>query len=338
MVAAKCLKSPLPVLACLVVFVYVAVVYNWIFACRILPSVGKALLMTPFIIIFNALWLLSIVSYLRTHLSDPGRIPETWDAFVRSSGLTPSSTRSGWQPGRAQTCKKCDGRVRPERAHHCSICKVCVLRMDHHCPWTGNCVGFKNYKFFLLLGVYACLSSCFALLSALPELLYCATGWHPSDASDDADGAGWRYSSSTFEGGLFLGFGVASLAVFAALCMMLSVHLPLACHNLTAIEELYDNMENPYDQRDWVKNLSQIMGAPGVDWLLPVAPRRPLGDGNSFARRGEELPVGLAFTAEPPSSDSEEDSEALEAPLEDLWSLRYGVSQAERDKPTPATT
>ena len=33
---------------------------------------------------------------------------------------------------RQQDCKKCQ-MPKPPRAHHCSICRRCVLKMDHHC-------------------------------------------------------------------------------------------------------------------------------------------------------------------------------------------------------------
>jgi palmitoyltransferase len=36
-----------------------------------------------------------------------------------------------------KTCKKCN-KAKPPRTHHCSICKRCILKMDHHCPYVAN--------------------------------------------------------------------------------------------------------------------------------------------------------------------------------------------------------
>ncbi|ORY92807.1 DHHC palmitoyltransferase-domain-containing protein [Leucosporidium creatinivorum] len=41
-----------------------------------------------------------------------------------------------------------EGFLRPYRSHRCKHCATVVLKMDHHCPWVGTCVGARNYKYF----------------------------------------------------------------------------------------------------------------------------------------------------------------------------------------------
>jgi len=68
-------------------------------------------------------------------------------------------------------CFKCGGH-KPERTHHCSFCDICVLNMDHHCIWIGQCVGAKNHRYFFSFLMFAVLGTSIYISAAFNTFYY----------------------------------------------------------------------------------------------------------------------------------------------------------------------
>ncbi|XP_047282665.1 putative palmitoyltransferase ZDHHC24 isoform X1 [Homo sapiens] len=71
------------------------------------------------------------------------------DPSIRGVMLAGRGLGQGWA-----YCYQCQSQV-PPRSGHCSACRVCILRRDHHCRLLGRCVGFGNYRPFLCLLLHA---------------------------------------------------------------------------------------------------------------------------------------------------------------------------------------
>lgn len=103
-----------------------------------------------------AFWILLNTSYTVAVFTDPGSPLSDRQGYTALPSHEPaSSSITAKSSGEYRFCKKCQTR-KPDRAHHCSSCKRCVLKMDHHCPWLATCVGFRNYKPFILFLGYTC--------------------------------------------------------------------------------------------------------------------------------------------------------------------------------------
>ncbi|KAF3703245.1 putative palmitoyltransferase ZDHHC14 [Channa argus] len=114
-----------------------------------IPAVGGVL----FIFVMGMLF--------KASFSDPGVLPRATadeaadlERQIESAGCSraPPRTRDVLINGQTVKLKYCFTCkiFRPPRTSHCSLCDNCVERFDHHCPWVGNCVGRRNYRFFYL--------------------------------------------------------------------------------------------------------------------------------------------------------------------------------------------
>lgn len=124
------------------------------------------------------IWLLLFTmfawSLLKTVTTHPGTTPDVFQVEGESGGESAFYAYETKKTGEVRVCKWCK-KLKPDRCHHCRKCKMCVLKLDHHCPWVKNCIGFYNYKFFLLLIMYASALCLFMLFTmAMSTFRFCS--------------------------------------------------------------------------------------------------------------------------------------------------------------------
>ncbi|XP_024443621.1 probable protein S-acyltransferase 16 isoform X4 [Populus trichocarpa] len=168
---------PVTVVVLAIIYIYFSTIFVFIdgwFGLMSSPGILNA-------VVFTAVAFMSVFSYAVAILMDAGRVPFTFMPDIEdSSNPVHEIKRKG---GDLRYCQKCS-HFKPPRAHHCRVCKRCVLRMDHHCIWISNCVGHANYKVFFVFVVYAVIACIYSLvisgllLVPLSVALGVLLGWH----------------------------------------------------------------------------------------------------------------------------------------------------------------
>lgn len=166
-------------------------------------------------------------------------------------------------------CSNCT-RWKPERTHHCRHCNKCVLKMDHHCPWLGNCIGFQNYKFFLLSILYGLITSSIVLLTfweIVIEVIVC-------------------YKVTLIKSILCVFAYLCNLLLFAFVSFLFYSNWRNVIYNITTIERS-DQMRFSYhskkniNQKNEIQlkynkgiysNIVSIFGRNPLLWLFPLYP------------------------------------------------------------------
>jgi hypothetical protein len=183
-------------------------------------------------------------------------------------------------------CKNCEVLRNNIRTHHCSVCKKCVIKMDHHCPFVYNCVGFKNQKFFILFLFYATVSLFYFLTCMAIKFYYKLTIVVPT-----------RPSFRTYDIILFIIHGIITTPVTIAILILLLDQLRNLKTNLTIIERYKQSslkiVSKDYGINDWrwfhdygfKNNFKEIMGDKYYEWFIPVLPKHLRVENYEFKTR-----------------------------------------------------
>ncbi|XP_032410614.1 palmitoyltransferase ZDHHC9 [Xiphophorus hellerii] len=255
--------------------------------------------LSPAIPVFAVLLFLFVIAMLlRTSFSDPGVLPRALPEeanFIEmeieaANGNVPSGQRPPPRIRNVQinnqivklkycyTCKI----FRPPRASHCSICDNCVDRFDHHCPWVGNCVGKRNYRYFYLFTL---------TLSLLTIYIFAFNIVHVVMRSVDQ---GFLSTLKETPGTV-----LEVLVCFFTLWSMVGLtgfHTYLISLNQTTNEDIKGSWsgknrgQNPYSHKNIVKNCCEVLCGPTYPSVLD---RRGLMQEDSPAAANSEGPCSF---------------------------------------------
>ncbi|KAM1353011.1 hypothetical protein FF1_032739 [Malus domestica] len=274
---------PVTVVVLAIAYIYFSTVF--IFIDRWFGLMSSPGLMNA--VVFTGVAVMCVFNYSASVFRDPGRVPSTYMPDVEDSGNpTHEIKRKG---GDLRYCQKCS-HYKPARAHHCRVCKRCVLRMDHHCIWINNCVGHANYKVFFIFVVYAVIACLYSLVLLVGSLTY--------DPEKEDQETGDSFQTAYVISGLLL------VPLCVALSVLLGWHIYLTLQNKTTIEyhegvrgmwlaekggQIYSH---PYD-RGAYENLTTVLGPNICSWAFPTSGH--IGSGLRF-RTAYDYPSGASMS------------------------------------------
>lgn len=180
---------------------------------------------------FSGLFTIVYWSHIRASCMDPGIIPRNPTDVIPHPPQQDPEEKIIFKY--CPTCKI----YRNSRAKHCRFCDNCVMQFDHHCPWLGNCVGVRNYRYFLTFVVSTVIACLYVIALCIADITIEVT-----DREYDGSLASLKYVGGSIA--LLLLTSIVELSLIPLACF----HLKLLAIGETTNENLrgvYESRENP---------------------------------------------------------------------------------------------
>lgn len=182
----------------------------------------------------------------------PAHEPRLWNVthYAADGSVTVSQVEQKW-------CYSCH-HYRPYRGVHCRFCDVCVTRRDHHCPWTGICVGAGNYLAYFCLVWSASVLALSAFISSVQSLTIRARRVRKANSgSRDPPSSVLTAVGETY--GLELFLLVLSFIWFLLVGSLAAYHSYLVFHNKTSGDDSKVQHVNVYDTGSVLGNIRRSL-------------------------------------------------------------------------------
>ncbi|KAF2078149.1 hypothetical protein CYY_000533 [Polysphondylium violaceum] len=223
---------------------------------------------------YHIIFIITQISLFKTTFTDPGGIPDNFPNSISDYDISFYESNS---LGEKRKCSKCT-LYKPDRSHHCSKCKRCILKMDHHCPFVNNCVGYYNYKFFVLFLTWTSLLCFYVMFTTSVNFKYLID----------------RGPGNVAVGVIF----VVALIFSLGLSVFALTHYSYIFKNETTIEHFEKNTRyrgsspnaNIYNLGFKV-NFCEVFGNEPWKWFLPIANQKTPLSGLVFNAHSEKSPL-----------------------------------------------
>lgn len=160
-----------------------------------------------------------------------------------------------------QICTICSTHVM-EMSKHCGQCDRCVDGFDHHCKWLNNCVGSRNYRYFvMLIASLECVVSVQVAFSAyiLREISY-------SDMGKRVNERFWLGSGNlSIYVSLLIAFLVVSITLFIVVGQLIALHIWLRTQGLTTYDYIMRRRQRSKQVTPAVKDIPDLSTLQGED-------------------------------------------------------------------------